>query len=560
MAASVASPHCTWLVATCTAVAGEKDSSAFPCSEKLSRRARRRKRPSMCHSSVISTSRESKLQGRLASRRSCPSFQPRADYCSSKASSLFGEAGFSLFGTTALPIRRDRRMNRAAAAGNALNIAFVCVCAVWLNLVIAVAGKAMNVAVQPEKEATSKNKPVARKKRIVVTGMGVVTSLGHEKDLFYNNLLEGVSGISEIESFDCTQFPTKFAGEIKSISSDGWMPPKLSKRVDKFMLYMIIAGKKALVDGGITEEVMKELDKSKCGVLIGSVMGGIKILADNIEALPVTPYRKFSPFGVPFVTSNMGSAVLAMELGWMGPNYSISTACATSNFCILNAADHITRGEAEICRFWHCVCLGGFLACRALSRRNDDPTKASRPWDMHRDGFVMGEGAGVLLLEELEHAKLPLNHDKGRCFSNSETGAGVVLCIEKALSQTGVAREDVNYVNAHANSTQSGDLKEYEAIKRCFGQNPNLRVNSTKSMIGQLLGGAGAVEAAATIQAIRTGWVHPNLNLENPDEGVDPSILVGPKKERLDIKVAVSNSLGFGGHNSSILFAPYKSE
>ncbi|XP_068321458.1 3-oxoacyl-[acyl-carrier-protein] synthase II, chloroplastic-like [Pyrus communis] len=300
-----------------------------------------------------------------------------------------------------------------------------------------------------------------------------------------------------------------------------------------------------------------------------------QIFNDAIEALRVS-YKKMNPFCVPFATTNMGSDMLAMDLGWMGPNYSISTASATSNFCILNSANHIIRGEADLMLYGGSdsvmipIELGGFVACRALSQRNNDPTKASRPWDSNRDGFVMGEGAGALLLEELEHAKKrgatiyaeflggSFTCDAHSYASPLETGAGVILCIEKALEQSGVLREDVNYINAHATSTLAGDLKEYNALIHCFGQNPELRVNSTKSMIGHLLGASGAVEVVAAVQAIRTGWIHPNINLENPDEGMDTKLLVGPKKERLDVKVALSNSFGFGGHNSSVLFAPYK--
>ncbi|XP_038700749.1 3-oxoacyl-[acyl-carrier-protein] synthase II, chloroplastic-like isoform X3 [Tripterygium wilfordii] len=442
-------------------------------------------------------------------------------------------------------------------------------------LAFMILGEVLAVAVQPAKEVETKKKPLTNQRRVVVTGMGVVTPLGHQPEIFYNNLLEGASGISEIETFDCAQFPTKIAGEIKSFSTDGWVAPKLAKRMDKFMLYMIIAGKKALEDGGITEDVMAQLDKAKCGVLIGSAMGGMKVFNDAIEALRIS-YRKMNPFCVPFATTNMGSAMLAMDLGWMGPNYSISTACATSNFCILNAANHIIRGEADLMLCGGSdaaiipIGLGGFVACRALSQRNDDPSTASRPWDMNRDGFVMGEGAGVLLLEELEHAKKRGANIYAEFLGGSFTcdayhmtephpdGVGVILCIEKALAQAGIAREDVNYINAHATSTPAGDLKEYQALLHCFGQNPELRVNSTKSMIGHLLGAAGGVEAVAAVQAIRTGWIHPNINLEKPDEGVDTRLLVGPKKEKLEIKAALSNSFGFGGHNSSIILAPYK--
>ncbi|XP_058108746.1 3-oxoacyl-[acyl-carrier-protein] synthase II, chloroplastic-like [Magnolia sinica] len=550
VASSLASPLCTWLVAACMSVACEKEkpsmraSSAFLSSKRLSRGARRRKGLD-CPERPASALSGSSIHGLMSS---CLAFEPCEEYYSS----FFGENVFLSFGSKVGPTRRQRRMNRDAAAG-----------------------KPMNVAVQPAKEITTKKRPLTKKRRVVVTGLGVVTPLGHEPDVFYNNLLEGVSGISEIETFDCAQFPTRIAGEIKSFSTDGWVVPKLSKRMDKFMLYLLTAGKKALVDGGITDDVMNELDKAKCGVLIGSAMGGMKVFNDAIEALRVS-YKKMNPFCVPFATTNMGSAMLAMDLGWMGPNYSISTACATSNFCILNAANHIIRGEADVMLCGGSdaaiipIGLGGFVACRALSQRNNDPTKASRPWDIHRDGFVMGEGAGVLLLEELDHAKKrganiyaeflggSFSCDAYHMTEPHPDGTGVVLCINKALSQSGVAREDVNYVNAHATSTPSGDLKEYLALSRCFGQNPELRVNSTKSMIGHLLGAAGAVEAVATVQAIRTGWVHPNINLEDPEESVDVNLLVGPKKERLDIKVALSNSFGFGGHNSSILFAPYE--
>ncbi|GFY80498.1 fatty acid biosynthesis 1 [Actinidia rufa] len=396
--------------------------------------------------------------------------------------------------------------------------------------------EAMAIAGQPAKEVTAEKRSPTKQRKVVVTGMAVETPVGDNPDVFYNNLLDGVSGISEIEAFDCAHFPTKIAGEIKSYSTDGWVSPKLSKRMDKFMLYMLTAGKKAIADGGLTEEVMKEIDKARCGILIGSAMGGMK--------------------------------------GWMGPNYSISTACATSNFCILNAANHIIRGEADmmLCGGSDAaiipIGLGGFVACRALSQRNSDPAKASRPWDIKRGANIYAEFLGgsftcdayhmtephpeVLLrleasgmeyyVDSLQHSNVPEGGDHvtpsykleddsphiPSIFTSShhhhqssgigvlgttpgarlsspypygeDTGRCVVLCIEKALTQSGVSREDVNYVNAHATSTPAGDLKEYKALIRCFGHNPELRVNSTKSMIGHLLGGAGAVEAVATVQ------------------------------------------------------------
>uniref|UniRef100_A0A0D2VIX0 beta-ketoacyl-[acyl-carrier-protein] synthase I n=2 Tax=Gossypium raimondii TaxID=29730 RepID=A0A0D2VIX0_GOSRA len=571
---SLASPLCTWLVAACMSVTYGKDqsrsplfnSSASASSNRLGRWARNRRKAllSQCCGGgatpnkdvgLISSFRGSTIQGLMAS---CLAFEPCNDYYSSKNGSFFGQNGSfsSFFGSKTVPFNNNRKQKR-------------------LNRRAHHSGHAMAIAVQPTREITTKKKPPTKQRQVVVTGMGVVTPLGHEPDVFYNNLLEGVSGISEIETFDCAQFPTRIAGEIKSFSTDGWVAPKLSKRMDKFMLYSLTAGKKALQDGGVNEDVMEELDKTKCGVLIGSAMGGMKVFNDAIEALRIS-YRKMNPFCVPFATTNMGSAMLAMDLGWMGPNYSISTACATSNFCILNAANHIIRGEADmmLCGGSDAaiipIGLGGFVACRALSQRNNDPTKASRPWDANRDGFVMGEGAGVLLLEELEHAKRrgatiyaeflggSFTCDAYHMTEPHPDGVGVILCIEKALAHAGVSRGDINYINAHATSTPTGDIKEYQALLHCFGDNPELRVNSTKSMIGHLLGASGAVEAVATVQAIRTGWVHPNINLENPDVGVDTSVLVGPNKERLNVKAALSNSFGFGGHNSSIIFAPYK--
>lgn len=561
VASSVASPLCTWLVAACMSVSNEKDqfwkgSSDFQSSKLLGRSSRRRKSIAKCSSRSLGSSVNG--YGMFSSWHACFGFEPCEEYYKSEGlsasfSSLFAENAFSVFGFKQVPLnRRQRRMASAAHSG-----------------------RPMAVAVQPAKEATAKKKPLMRNRRVVVTGLGVASPIGHDPDTFYSNLLEGISGISQIEAFDCSEFPSRIAGEIKEFSADGWVAPKLSKRADKFMLYMLTAGKKALADAGITEDLLPDLDKARCGVLIGSALGGMKVFYDGIEALQVS-YKKLNPFCVPFATSNMGAAMLAIDLGWMGPSYSISTACATSNFCILSAANHIIRGETDMMLCGGSdsaiipIGLGGFTACGALSQRNNDPKTASRPWDVDRDGFVLGEGSGVLLLEELEHAKKrkakiyaeflggSFTSDAYHMIEPHPEGSGVVLCIEKVLAQSGVMREDVNYINAHAASTPAGDLNEYQAILHCFGGNPELKINSTKSMTGHLLGAAGAVEAIATVKAIHTGWIHPNINLENPDKGLDMNVLVGSKKERLDIKVALSNSFGFGGHNSSILFAPYK--
>ncbi|XVF25256.1 hypothetical protein REPUB_Repub13aG0197600 [Reevesia pubescens] len=437
-------------------------------------------------------------------------------------------------------------------------------------------GGTMAVSILPETKSMTQEKPdQGKKRRVVVTGIGLVTALGDDPDIFYNNLLQGSSGISKIENFDTSQLPVQIGGEIKSFSADGYVSPKLAKRADNYMLYLLTAGKKALADGGITDEVNRELNKTRCGIIIGSALGGLRIFHewfDNMMTLSKMP----NPFSIPMAANNMGSAVLAMDLGWMGPNYVINAASSTSNNCILSAAAHIFKGETDmmLCggsdAALHPIGLGGLQSCRVLSRRNCDPTKASRPWDTDRDGFVIGDGAGVLLLEELEHAKQrgakvyaeflggSFATDAYHMTRPDPDGKGMILCIEKALANAGVAREDVNYINAHATSTQIGDLKELGALIRCFGNNPELRINSTKSMTGHLLGATGAVEAIAAVKAIQRGWVHPNINLDNPDKGVDINLLVGPEKERLDIKVALSNSFAFGGQNSSILFAPYK--
>ncbi|KAJ7520052.1 hypothetical protein O6H91_20G065000 [Diphasiastrum complanatum] len=560
---AAAAPFCSWLIAaylsrTVAGLSGEDPGSKQNISRRRSRRKHRNAQGAVNGGSSLVCSYSAGPVGSLvglcgsglSELGSCLSFEACPEYQSASWTPFFGEGVMAL---RPKPLRAARRHPKTAAQG-----------------------KAWAIALQPLREPPEKKKLMTKERRVVVTGMGVVSCLGHDPEIFYNNLLEGKSGITEIENFNCEDFPTRIGGEIKSLSTDGWVSPKFAKRMDKFMLYLLTAGKKAVADAGMTPEVMKELDKGKCGVLIGSALGGMQqVFNDAVEALRVS-YRKMNPFCVPFATTNMGSAMLAMDLGWMGPSYSISTACATSNFCILSAANHIIRGEADIMLSGGSdaaiipIGLGGFVACRALSQRNNDPAKASRPWDQDRDGFVLGEGAGVLVLEELEHAKERGAEIYAEFLGGSSTcdayhmtephpkGTGILLCIEKALSQTGVKRQDVNYVNAHATSTKAGDVQEYRALMQSFGQNPVLKMNSTKSMIGHMLGAAGAVEAIATVQAIRTGWIHPTINVEQPEKDVDMDYIVSGKKQRLNVKVALSNSFGFGGHNSSILFAPYR--
>lgn len=414
------------------------------------------------------------------------------------------------------------------------------------------------------------------KKRIVVTGMGVVSCFGTDIDFFYNQLLAGKSGIGPIESFPCEDYPTRFAGAVRDFDPGEYVDKKQARRVDPFACYAVFAGKKALEMGGLVGEALERLDKRRCGVLVGSGMGGMRAFSDGVETLVTKGFKRISPFFVPFIISNIGGALLAIDVGFMGPNYSISTACATANNCIYSAAQHIQNGDADlmVCggseSALHPIGVAGFVACKALSERNDAPEKASRPWDRGRDGFVMGEGAGVLVLESLEHAQQRgalilaeylgggVSCDAYHMTSPRSDGEGVRLCVEQALVHAGIEKEAVNYINAHATSTPAGDLCEIAGLRRVFGSHlPSVKINATKSMIGHCLGAAGGIEAIATIQAIRTGKVHPTINLEDPEDAVRDLDLVIGKAENHPIRVALSNSFGFGGHDSSLLFAPF---
>lgn len=418
-----------------------------------------------------------------------------------------------------------------------------------------------------------------KKKRIVVTGMGVVSCFGNDVDEFYEALLQGKSGVRPIEEFPCDTFPTRFAASVQKFEVGDYLDKKQARRVDPFIRYAMVAGKKALENSGLTGDALNGLNKNRCGVLIGSGMGGMKTFTDGVEALMKEGFRRMSPFFVPFIITNMGGALLAIDLGFTGPNYSISTACATSNYCIYSAAEHIRRGDADlmVCggaeASLTAVGLGGFVACKALSERNDEPQKASRPWDKNRDGFVMGEGAGVLVIESLEHALArgatilgeylggSTNCDAYHMTSPREDGSGVAECIELALKDAGIAKEDINYINAHATSTLVGDICEILGVKKCFGDHiTNISINATKSMTGHCLGAAGGIEAIATLKAIQTGKIHPTINVETPEEIMEGIDYVPNTPRDKQITAALSNSFGFGGHNSSLVFAPYKQE
>lgn len=415
------------------------------------------------------------------------------------------------------------------------------------------------------------------KKRIVVTGMGIVSCFGTDVDHFYEQLLAGKSGIVPIKGFNCSEYPTRFAGEIQGFDAGDYMDKKQARRVDPFIRYCMVSGKKALESANLNADEMAKLDKKRCGIVIGSGMGGMTVFYDGVETILSKGYKRLTPFFVPYIITNMGGALLAIDTGFMGPNFSISTACATSNFCIHAAAEQLQQGKADLmlCGGVEApitpIGLAGFVAIGALSTRNDAPEKAHRPWDKERDGFVMGEGAGVLVLETLEHALKrgapilaeylggSVNCDAYHITSPREDGAGVSECIETAIQDAGIKKEEINYINAHATATLAGDLCEVEAIRKVFGNHcQNIKMNATKSMIGHCLGAAGGLEAVATIKAIQTGMLHPTINIDQPEPALEGIDIVPHKPKAHTVTAALSNSFGFGGHNSTLVFAPYK--
>lgn len=409
------------------------------------------------------------------------------------------------------------------------------------------------------------------KRRIVVTGLGVVSCFGNDPEKFYASLLEGKSGVSPIEKFPCEDFPTRFAAWIKDFDPGEYLDKKQARRVDPYIAYTMVAGKKALEHAGIK---IGQLPPERVGVVIGSGMGGLQTFSDGMLTLDKGGPRRVTPFLIPYILSNMGGGMLAMDCGFMGPNYSVATACATANNAIISAAEHIRRGDVDVMITGGVeapitpIGVAGFNACKALSTRNDAPEQASRPWDRDRDGFVMGEGCGVIILEELEHALKRgatilaeyagggMSCDAHHITEPRQDGEGVAACVRNALKDAGISADEVNYINAHATSTPVGDMAEVNAIKKVFSHPERISMNSTKSMIGHCLGAAGGLEAVATLMAFKTGEIHPTINLENPVEGIDFDIPT--KRKPLDIKVAISNSFGFGGHNATIVFRRYQ--
>ncbi len=418
-------------------------------------------------------------------------------------------------------------------------------------------------------------------RRVVVTGMGLVTSLGCGVETNWTNLIAGKNGIGAIESFDVSDMPAKIAGQIPEgdtadglFNPDDWVSQKDRRRMDDFIVYGITAAVQAVADSGWMPDAEEDLFRT--GVMIGSGIGGLDEIAKNAILAESGKVRRISPFFIPASLINLVSGHVSIKFGFKGPNHSVVTACSTGAHSIGDAAriiiwedaDVMIAGgaEAAVCRLG----MAGFCAARALSTHfNDSPEKASRPWDQDRDGFVMGNGAGVVVLEELEHAKARganilaevvgygMSGDANHITAPAADGNGARRCMQAALKRAGVNPEDIDYVNAHGTSTPLGDEIEYSAVQQVFGDHSkDFLMSSTKSAIGHLLGAAGAVEGIFSILAMRDGIVPPTLNLDNPsvDGGID---LVPYEAKERPIKMVLSNSFGFGGTNASLVFKAF---
>ncbi|KAH0466933.1 hypothetical protein IEQ34_004171 [Dendrobium chrysotoxum] len=379
------------------------------------------------------------------------------------------------------------------------------------------------------------------KKRIVISGMGLVSVFGNDVDGFYDKLLRGTNGVGMIDRFNTSELAVKFAGQIHEFWSEGYVDQKSDRRLDDCWRYCLVAGKKALESANLGPQQLISMDRSRIGAVVGAGVGGLTIFSTKIEKMIKRGYHKLCPFLVPCPITNMGSALLAIDIGLMGPSYSISTACATSNCCFLAAANHIRKGEVDVMIAGGTeapiipIGIAGFSACRALSLRNAEPDKASRPWDKARDGFVMGEGSGILVMESLEHARIrganiiaeylggAITCDAHHVTEPRPDVLGITSCITRSMEDAGVSPEEVNYVNAHATSTPAGDITELNAIKEIFQDTSEIKINATKNL-----------EPEVTIDTV------PNV------------------KKYHEINVAISNSFGFGGHNSVVVFAPFQ--
>ncbi len=411
------------------------------------------------------------------------------------------------------------------------------------------------------------------KRRVVVTGLGCLTPLGNTVEEFWSSVLDGKSGARTIDFLDTDLIPVKFSASVKDFDPENYLDKKEVRKMDTFMLYGMAAGIDAVQDSKILED---DIDKNRIGVAIGSGIGGLPNIENTRDIFNKSGSRRISPFFVPASIINMISGNLSIKYGFKGPNLSIVTACTTGTHNIgeglrqiqYSHADIMVCGGAEMATSY--LGIGGFAAARALSTRNESPENASRPWDKDRDGFVLGDGAGVIVLEELEHAKkrgakiyaeivgYGMSADAYHMTLPSETGEGASRCMSLALEDASITPDKVEYINAHGTSTPAGDILELKAIKKTFGGHANnLVINSTKSMIGHLLGAAGGVEAIVCILSILNDKIHQTINIDNIDSECDLNV---NHQATIDHKIeyALSNSFGFGGTNGSLVFSKYK--
>ncbi len=407
------------------------------------------------------------------------------------------------------------------------------------------------------------------RRRVVITGLGIVSPVGNSIEQAWQNIVAGKSGIGRVTRFDASTFPTQIAGEVKNFDIGTYLSPKEARRMDTFIHYGMAAGIQAVKDAGLDAH---SLDSERIGVAIGSGIGGLPLIENTHDEYIKSGVRKISPFFVPGSIINMISGNLSIMYGFKGPNIALVTACTTGTHSVGEAGRIIEYGDADIMIAGGAEAtvsplgMGGFCAARALSTRNDDPTTASRPWDKDRDGFVLGEGAGVLVLEEYEHAKARgariygelagygMSADANHMTAPCEDGDGARRCMLAALKNAGLNPEDIQYVNAHGTSTPLGDLAETVAVKRAFGDHAKkLVVNSTKSMTGHLLGAAGGIEAVFSALAIYHQVSPPTINIFNQDEQCDLDYCANEARQ-MKIDAAISNSFGFGGTNGSVVF------
>jgi 3-oxoacyl-[acyl-carrier-protein] synthase II len=405
-------------------------------------------------------------------------------------------------------------------------------------------------------------------RRVVVTGLGVVTPLGHDLETFWNNLISGRCGIDRITAFDATAFDTQIAGEVRNFDPAPAFPsPKEIRRTDRYSQFGVYAAWSALKDSGAE---LDKLNRDEIGVILGSGIGGLETTSAQIKILHERGPGRLSPFMIPMLISNMASGLFSMYQNLRGPNFATCSACATANHAIGEAWRTIKMGEAKMMFAGGAeaavvpIGIGGFCAMKAMSTRNDDPKHSSRPFDKDRDGFVMGEGAGVIVLEELEHAKkreakiycelagYGNTADAYHLTAPSPNGEGASRCMKMALRSGGLKIEDISYINAHGTSTPQGDVCETQAIKTVFGERAKkIAVSSTKGATGHMLGAAGAVEMTVCALAIKHGIVPPTINYQTPDPECDLDYVPNTARE-LKVNAIINNSFGFGGHNASI--------